>query len=49
MYQRALNQIKLVIRPLVAGVDLDDEDFPIREIKDNLRIKSEPLENGTFE
>lgn len=49
VYQRALNQIKVVIRPLVAGVDLDEEDFPMKEIKDNSKVKSEPLENGTFE
>lgn len=42
VYQKALNQIKTVIKPLVAGVDLDDEDIPIK-------VKVEPRENGTVE
>lgn len=48
MYQRALNQIKLVIRPLVAGLDLDDDDLGLRDIKDS-KPKSETLENGNLE
>lgn len=48
MYQRALNQIKLVIRPLVAGVDLEEDDLSIRDIKDT-KVKMEHMENGTFE
>lgn len=48
VYQRALNQIKLVIRPLVAGLDLDDDDLGLRDIKDS-KPKSETLENGNLE
>ncbi|KAK3887369.1 hypothetical protein Pcinc_008487 [Petrolisthes cinctipes] len=48
VYQRALNQIKVVIRPLVAGLDLDDDDLGLRDIKDT-KPKSETLENGSFE
>ncbi|KAG0716692.1 hypothetical protein GWK47_009079 [Chionoecetes opilio] len=46
VYQRALNQIKLVIRPLVAGVDLEEDDLPIKE---TTKVKVEHMENGTFE
>ena len=48
VYQRALNQIKLVIRPLVAGVDLEEDDLTLRDGKET-RIKMEHMENGTFE
>uniref|UniRef100_A0A0P4VTH8 THAP-type domain-containing protein n=1 Tax=Scylla olivacea TaxID=85551 RepID=A0A0P4VTH8_SCYOL len=48
VYQRALNQIKLVIRPLVAGVDLEEDDLTLRDVKET-RVKVEHMENGTFE
>lgn len=42
VYQRALNQIKGVIRPLVAGVDIDEEET----IKDEVKPKIEGSKNG---
>lgn len=48
VYQRALNQIKLVIRPLVAGVDLEEDDPSLRDVKET-KAKVEHMENGTFE
>ncbi|ROT79733.1 putative cell division cycle and apoptosis regulator protein 1-like isoform X2 [Penaeus vannamei] len=48
VYQKALNQIKCVIKPLVAGVDLDEEDVTMKDItRDELKLKQEPIENGT--
>lgn len=50
VYQKALNQIKCVIKPLVAGVDLDEEDVIMKDItRDELKLKQEPIENGTVD
>ncbi|XP_047502401.1 cell division cycle and apoptosis regulator protein 1-like [Penaeus chinensis] len=50
VYQKALNQIKCVIKPLVAGVDLDEEDVTMKDItRDELKLKQEPIGNGTVD
>lgn len=50
VYQKALNQIKCVIKPLVAGVDLDEEDVSMKDItREEIKLKQEPIENGTVD